>query len=87
VCPPAEERVGTDGENPNNAVETCTGLVLGRQPLLAFWSPERQLRTWKTIFCYTVSPWACLNVDLNKHFGEQMLGHRPSRARKQLVQR
>lgn len=27
--------------------------------MLAFWSPGRQLRTWKTMFYYMVSHWAC----------------------------
>ena len=32
MCPPDEEHVDTDGENPNNTAEICVGLLLGRQP-------------------------------------------------------
>lgn len=75
MCLPDEEQVKTNGENPNNTAEICAGLSLGTQPQSAFWSPGRQLGTWKTMFHYMAPLWACLYVDLNKHFREeQMLG-------------
>lgn len=75
MCPPDEEHVDTDGENPNNTAEICAGLLLGRQPCWPSGVLGESLELGRRCSHYMAPLWVCQHIDLNKHFKkEQMLG-------------
>lgn len=81
--------VGTYGENPDNMVEICARLSLGRQPWLAFWNPRG--RAWNleddVPITWLPSGPACALIPASISGRNKCLDHLPPQARKQVTER